>query len=108
MHFDELLSAIHLLLCPNGRASLILPIKESNQLLSLLNSHSLTCKHAVAVASVEGKEPNRQLLLLTKTNHTETLNDEPLKLVSSFAIRKLNGQYTNEFIQLTKSFYLKL
>jgi tRNA1Val (adenine37-N6)-methyltransferase len=108
LSFDELLRAISLLLSPKGQASLILPTTEATQLLSQLHQHPLACKHAVKVASVEGKIPNRQLLLLVKTSDTNMLLDQKVDSVSTLAIRQVNGQYTDEFVTLTKSFYLKL
>ncbi|MCL1052084.1 methyltransferase [Shewanella abyssi] len=108
LSFDELLRAISYLLCPAGKASLILPTTAAAQLLSQLDQHSLACEHAVAVSSVEGKSPNRQLLLLNKTDDTNTLLDQKLDSVSTLAIRQTDGQYTDKLAQLTKSFYLKL
>ncbi|WOT06936.1 tRNA1(Val) (adenine(37)-N6)-methyltransferase [Shewanella youngdeokensis] len=106
--FSELLHAIKQLLNQTGLASLILPSVEARQLLSQLQQHQLSCQHMVAVASVEGKEPNRKLLLLSHENSVNTLCFEDVKSASTLAIRKQNGQYTDEFIQLTHSFYLKL
>ncbi|QQX82446.1 methyltransferase [Shewanella sp. KX20019] len=108
LSFDELLGAICFLLSPAGQASLILPTTAAAQLLSQLKQHSLACKYAVAVSSVEGKVPNRQLLLLNKTADTNMPLLQKLDSVPTLAIRQVNGQYTDEFVQLTKSFYLKL
>ena len=107
LSFAELLNAIRFLLSANGQASLILPTQAATQLLSLLAKHQLHCVHTTAVASVEGKQPNRQLLLLqTDTANSHDLQQQPSS--SSMAIRMRDGSYTAEFIQLSKNFYLKL
>jgi tRNA1Val (adenine37-N6)-methyltransferase len=109
LSFDELLRAISSLLSPiTGQASLILPTTEATQLLNRLHKYPLTLRHSVTVASVEGKLPNRQLLLLVVSNDTNTLIDQEVNSLSTLAIRQRNGQYTDEFVQFTKSFYLKL
>ncbi|ACJ30885.1 Conserved hypothetical O-methyltransferase [Shewanella piezotolerans WP3] len=107
LSFDELLTAISSLLSPAGQASLILPITGANQLLQQLEQHQLTCQHAVLVASVEGKKPNRQLLLITpcRSNFANQATTHP---VSNLVIRNTDGHYSDDFILLSKSFYLKL
>ena len=107
LSFDELLAAISSLLSPTGQASLILPLAGANQLLQQLEQHQLICQHTVLVASVEGKSPNRQLLLITPCS-SNFANQATSHSVSNLVIRKADGHYSDDFIQLSKSFYLKL
>lgn len=107
LSFDELLAAISSLLSTSGQASLILPITGANQLLQQLEQHQLICQHSVLVASVEGKIPNRQLLLITPCS-SNFANQATTHTVSNLVIRKTDGHYSDDFIQLSKSFYLKL
>ncbi len=107
LSFGELLAAISWLLSPTGQASLILPITAAEQLLQQLQQHQLCCQHAVLVSSVEGKAPNRQLLLISRS-HSNFADLTGAHSQSNLVIRKANGHYSDDFIQLSKSFYLKL
>lgn len=99
--FEPLLKAISQCLSPEGSASLILPIQSLIRFKVCLNQFALYLRQEVQVKSVENKAANRVLLLLTKTQGSQCLQ-------TVFTIRGLEGSYTNQMVELTKDFYLKL
>ena len=104
LSFDTLLLSIKQLLATNGSASLILPSESVAELEAKLASHQLLLRHKLLAASVEGKTPNRQILLLTHLSG----NDAEPEIIEQLTIRQKNGQYSDQFIQLSQDFYLKL
>ena len=105
-HTDELplkslVELSSLLLTDSGKLSVVFPFAESQILISLAAESSLSIKRQLIIIPKQGKEPNRILLEFTKK---PVKNMETAKLT----IRDLNGKYTQEYIDLTESFYLKL
>ena len=103
LNFEMLLSTIKRLLNQDGKASLILPQASLGRFLSLLGDHQLNLIERVDVISVEGKSPQRHLLLLTH----KTAQARPTK-VKQLIIRSRLGEYTQEMVELTRAFYLKM
>lgn len=99
--FPPLLDAITRCLSPKGYASLILPIQSLARFKTCLNHAELYLVQEVWVKSVENKAANRVLLLLTKTQNEPCQHTE-------LTIRGEDGNYTEQMIELTKDFYLKL
>ncbi|QYJ85577.1 methyltransferase [Shewanella mesophila] len=103
LSFKMLLSTIKRLLSQDGKASLILPQPSLSRFVSLLDDYGLTLVEQVDVTSVEGKPPQRHLLLLS---HRPA---QPSQVkVSQLTIRTRFGEYTQEMIELTRAFYLKM
>lgn len=105
-HTDELplkslVKLSSLLLTDSGKLSVVFPFAESQILISLAAESSLSIKRQLIIIPKQGKEPNRILLEFTK---------KPVKnmKIAKLTIRDLNGKYTQEYIDLTESFYLKL
>ncbi|ABI37873.1 methyltransferase small [Shewanella sp. MR-4] len=99
--FTPLLDAISQCLSFEGYASLILPIQSLARFKACLNDTALYLVREVWVKSVENKAANRALLLLSKTEV------EPYQR-TDLTIRGEDGNYTEQMIELTKDFYLKL
>jgi tRNA1Val (adenine37-N6)-methyltransferase len=89
------------LLTDAGRLSVVFPFADSQLLINLAEDSSLSLKRQLIIIPKQGKEPNRILLEFTK---------KPVKNIenTTLTIREINGKYTQEYIDLTESFYLKL
>ena len=95
LSFEMLLSAIKKLLSQDGKASIILPQSSLGRFLSQLGDHELALIERLEVISVEGKSPQRHLLLLTH----KTAQASPAK-VGQLVIRTRLGEYTPEMLSL--------
>ncbi len=105
LSFDTLLQSIKQLLATDGNASLILPTESVAILEAKLSTHQLMLTGKLLAASVEGKAPNRQVLIIGHLN-ANAVKAEVIE--QQLTIRQKNGQYSDQFIQLSQDFYLKL
>ena len=100
MPFEDLVEAAHLLLSENGIFAVIIPFKEEEKFIALAKDFQL---HPFKITRVKGTpttEIKRSLLAFSKTQK-QTLVDELI-------IEMARHQYTEEYIDLTKDFYLKM
>ena len=100
MPFEDLVEAAHLLLSENGIFAVIIPFKEEEKFITLAKDFKL---HPFKITRVKGTpttEIKRSLLAFSKTQK-QTLIDELI-------IETARHQYTEEYIDLTKDFYLKM
>ena len=98
--FEDLVEAAHLLLSENGIFAVIIPFKEEEKFIALAKDFEL---HPFKITRVKGTpttEIKRSLLAFSKTQK-QTLIDELI-------IETARHQYTEEYIDLTKDFYLKM
>ena len=98
--FEDLVEAAHLLLSENGIFAVIIPFKEEEKFIALAYDFEL---HPFKITRVKGTpttEIKRSLLAFSKTQK-QTLIDELI-------IETARHQYTEEYIDLTKDFYLKM
>ena len=98
--FEDLVEAANLLLSENGIFAVIIPFKEEEKFITLAKDFEL---HPFKITRVKGTpttEINRSLLAFSKTQK-QTLIDELI-------IETARHQYTEEYIDLTKDFYLKM
>ena len=98
--FKDLVEAVNLLLSENGIFAVIIPFKEEEKFIALANDFEL---HPFKITRVKGTpttEIKRSLLAFSKTQK-QTLIDELI-------IETARHQYTEEYIDLTKDFYLKM
>ncbi|MGS0680202.1 tRNA1(Val) (adenine(37)-N6)-methyltransferase [Shewanella sp. 125m-7] len=112
LSFDSLLGAIKQLLAADGQASIILPTESVHLLESKIEPLGLTLRGRLLAASVAGKTPNRQVLLLGHDLKDKKAQQSNAQTQASFeqqlTIREKNGQYSEAFTQLSQDFYLKL
>ncbi|UTM56800.1 methyltransferase [Photobacterium sp. CCB-ST2H9] len=96
---QALLTGLRHLLAADGCASLILPLTEGEALLTMLADHQLHCRRLCQVRSTNAKPVSRLLIELMHQpgDHEQT----------TLTIHQ-NGQYSPEFTELTRAFYLKL
>lgn len=99
---EDLLQDSRKLLAPQGRIALILPYDQKERLTDCIRTQNLFLSKATSVIPVPGAEPKRLLAELTA--------EPPVSPASSgrLTIEVARHQYTDEYVSLTKDFYLKM
>ena len=98
--FEDLVEAANLLLSETGIFSVIIPFKEEEKFIAMAKEFEL---HPFKITHVKGTtttEIKRSLLAFSRTKK-ETSIDELI-------IETARHQYTEDYIALTKDFYLKM
>jgi tRNA1Val (adenine37-N6)-methyltransferase len=98
--FEHLLHGTAKLLDDNGRASFIIPFSEEINFISIAEKMSLYPNRITRVRGTNTAEIKRSLLEFSFTKTTIDL--------SELIIETGRHQYTEEYINLTKDFYLKM
>ena len=101
MPFEELIEAADLLLSENGIFSTIIPFNEECRFLAIAKEYELYPFKITHVKGTPTSETKRSLLAFSRK---ETI-DFP---VDELIIETERHQYTLEYIDLTKDFYLKM
>jgi tRNA1Val (adenine37-N6)-methyltransferase len=101
MPFEELVEAADLLLSENGIFSVVLPYKEENKFIRLAKEFQLFPIKITHVKGTPSSETKRSLLAFSRN---ESLNFT----IDELVIETTRHQYTAEYIELTKEFYLKM
>ena len=97
---NELIENAMKILSPTGRICLILPLNEGIECTRMAETFGLFCSKRVNVYPKRNGEIKR-LLIEFKTEKTETV-------VSDLVIEESRHQYSPEFTELAKDYYLKL
>ena len=98
--FQELLEGVSKLLSQNGIFSVIIPFKHELDFLHLAKTVGLNPSRITRVKGMSETEVKRSLIQL----QFSTTEPQPNELV----IESSRHQYTKEYIELTKAFYLKM
>ncbi|SDM42587.1 tRNA1(Val) (adenine(37)-N6)-methyltransferase [Kriegella aquimaris] len=98
--FDELLEGVSRLLSPKGIFSTIIPFKEEEAFLNLAAQLNLFPRRITRVKGNPTSETKRSLLEFV-FNATETK-------IKALTIEIRRHEYTQEYVDLTKDFYLKM
>ncbi len=98
--FEHLLVGAARLLTNNGRLSLIVPYKEERKILDIAEQLQMFPQKITRVKGTRSSEVKRSMLLLG-FERQDYKSDE-------LVIETSRHQYTNEYIDLTKDFYLKM
>lgn len=101
LSFSTLLECVYNILSDTGSFSVILPLQEGNQFITLAEETNFNINRLTKVIPRVGKQPNRLLIELVKYTCTTTFSD--------LTIRNSGQQYhdyTEEYISLHKEFYL--
>lgn len=101
MPFPELIEAAALLLSENGIFSVIIPYKEEAYFIILAQSHGLFPIKITHVKGTPTSDVKRSLMAFGKTQIQNIPVDE-------LVIETSRHQYTEEYIALTKEFYLNM
>lgn len=98
--FEHLIEAAAILLSENGIFSVIIPFKEEEKFIAIAAEFDLYPAKITRVKGTPETEIKRSLIAFTR-QQTETNFDE-------LVIETARHQYTPEYTELTKDFYLKL
>lgn len=98
--FEDLLEASALLLSDKGVLAVIIPFKEEEHFIALAKEEQLYPFQVTRVKGTPNTETKRSLIAFSRTEK-EHVADE-------LVIETARHQYTNEYISLTKDFYLKM
>ena len=98
--FEDLVEAANLLLSENGIFAVIIPHKEEERFITLAKEFELYPFKITHVKGTPTTEIKRSLLAFTRF--------EKAFLVDELIIETARHQYTDDYIALTKDFYLKM
>jgi tRNA1Val (adenine37-N6)-methyltransferase len=98
--FEDLLEAADLLLSENGIFSVILPFKEETKFIDLAKEFELYPFKITRVKGTPTTEIKRSLLAFSRF--------EKSTVIDELIIETARHQYTEDYIALTKDFYLKM
>ncbi len=101
MPFEHLLEAADLLLSENGIFAVIIPFKEEVNFIALANEFEL---YPIKITRVRGTFQTPIIRSLLAFKRFEL----PVSIADELVIEIERHQYTNEYIELTKDFYLKM
>ena len=101
MPFEDLIEAAALLLSENGVFSVIIPFKEEESFLALAVAYELYPLKITRVKGTPTTEIKRSLLAFSR-------NENAIITPGELIIETSRHQYTTEYIELTKDFYLKM
>ena len=101
MPFEGLIEAADLLLSENGIFAVIIPYKEEQNFLALAKDYELYPLKITRVKGTPTTEIKRSLLAFSRNENVNFTIDELI-------IETSRHQYTPEYIELTKDFYLKM
>ena len=101
MPFEDLIEAADLLLSENGTFAVIIPFKEEENFLALAAAYELFPLKITHVKGTPTTEIKRSLLAFSRNESVNFPIDELI-------IETSRHQYTPEYIELTKDFYLKM
>jgi len=99
LSFREVISFAGDFLAPEGRLALILPFDVQRPLLRFASSFGLFPGNLLSVRTTSGKAPGRLIAQFTRSRII------PVPANQMLTIRH-DGGYTDEYIELTKDFYL--
>ncbi len=100
MPFNHLLLGVSKLLNPNGLFSVVIPYKEETAFLTLAKQFKLFPKHILHVKGNPTSNKKRSLITFSFYNETYT--------TKTLIVENSRHNYTTDYINLTKDFYLKL
>ncbi len=98
--FDELIDGVIKLLLPSGRFCVILPCKEGMEFLDKAQKRGLFCRNLLRVRTRADKSEKR--LLMQFSFQFGTMTDEEI------IIQEEDGTFTEDYIELTKEYYINL
>lgn len=98
--FEDLVEAAYLLLSENGIFSVIIPYTAEENFIALAKQSLLFPLKITRVKGTPNSEIKRSLLAFTRIEQTPIMDE--------LIIETTRHQYTPEYIELTKEFYLKM
>lgn len=107
--YTDLLLYSYKLLNNNGILAIILPYNEGIDFIKLSTKFNYKIKRTTAVYPTPTSQPKRLLIELIKnTENNDTLTNNDISQQQNLVIENSRHNYTDEYITLTKDFYLKM
>lgn len=108
--YTDLLLYSYQLLNNNGILAIILPYNEGNDFIKLSTNFNYKIRRTTIVYPTPTSRPKRLLIELIKNteNSNSTPADNDINRQQNMAIEITRHKYTDEYIALTKDFYLKM
>ena len=100
MPFDHLIESVSKLLSEKGTFSVVIPFKEEEQFIALASAFKLFPKKILHVKGNPSSEIKRSLIAFSFRESEIT--------ISELIIETSRHNYTEDYINLTKDFYLKM
>ena len=100
LSYEQLLQDSKKLLNPEGKISVVLPYRESRLFLQMAISEGFFVEKKMLIFPVAGKEPNRINILLSQRSAGE--------LTEKFIIRDEDGNFTRQYVDFVKDYYLSI
>ena len=99
--FEELLQGVSVLLSEKGEFSVVLPFSEQEKFISIANKYQL---YISEILNVRGQptSPIKRTMLKFRRNETQNISTKELTIEHS------RHDYTQDYIDLVKDFYLKM
>lgn len=97
---DELIIHANRLLAPGGVLHLVLPVSEAEHFISMAEKHRLSCRKRLNVKPTPSQAPVRVLMTLGRQ---KTEPEENTIVIE----RGGRHHYSDEYLSLTKDFYMK-
>lgn len=101
LSFEALCSVVKRLMQPDGRFALVLPVNVSDAFLEESEKAGLYLRKRMTIVPIAGKEPNRVNLELGFSKVTEIQEE-------TFVIRDADNQFTPQYREFLKDYYLGL
>lgn len=99
--YNQLCEGVTKLLASDGNFTVVLPYEISRLFIEIANKNGLYQKRQLIIFSKEGMMPNRVNIQFSKKPISEISTEK-------FTIRNSNGEFTRQYIDLLKDFYLDL
>lgn len=101
LSFEDLLLGVSIMLSAKGCFSVILPFSEQEKFISVASDYQL---YPSSILHVRGQptSPIKRTLLNFRRNKTDSISKEEL------TIERSRHEYTEEYMDLVKDFYLKM
>jgi tRNA1Val (adenine37-N6)-methyltransferase len=107
--FEDLVEAAHLLLSENGILAVIIPFKEEKKFISLAKNFDLFPFKITRVKGTPTTEIKRSLLAFSRVKKDSSDSEQAKQTTSDeLIIETARHHYTDDYIALTKEFYLKM
>ena len=97
---EDLIKGVDKLLTPRGTFATILPFSEETNFIQLAKKHKLNPYTITRVRGNPASPPKRSLMQFGRLQHPTTIDE--------LVIETDRHQYTEDYIELTKDFYLKM
>ncbi|AUP79947.1 tRNA1(Val) (adenine(37)-N6)-methyltransferase [Flavivirga eckloniae] len=109
MPFDHLIESVSKLLSENGIFSIIIPFKEEEKFIDLAAKFKLVPNRKLHVKGTPTSEIKRSLIEFTFETADAPVNKQKSDVETNcLVIETSRHQYTEDYINLTKDFYLKM